>query len=222
MRTFFAGVASICAASVTHPIDTIKIRLQVQGAGGAAGGKQYNNIFRGAMMVVEHEGVRGLYKGITASWMRESIYSSLRLGMYEPFKRLLGATDNKNTPFYLKFMAGGMSGFIGSALANPTDLLKVRMQACEGDPKSLTWHVKDVYSQWGIAGFYRGIGPTIIRAILLNATKLATYDHIKHFLINSGILADGYGCHFVSSIVAGVCIAIVTSPVDVVKTRIMN
>ena len=64
MRTFFAGVASICAASVTHPIDTIKIRLQVQGAGGAAGGKQYNNIFRGAMMVVEHEGVRGLYKGI--------------------------------------------------------------------------------------------------------------------------------------------------------------
>lgn len=47
--------------------------------------------------------------------------------MYEPFKRLLGATDPKNTPFYLKFLAGGMSGFIGAALANPTDLLKVRM-----------------------------------------------------------------------------------------------
>ena len=27
MRTFFAGIASICAASVTHPIDTVKIRL---------------------------------------------------------------------------------------------------------------------------------------------------------------------------------------------------
>ena len=80
-------------------------------------------------MILEHEGTRGLYKGITASWMRESIYSSLRLGLYEPFKRMLGATDNKNTPFYLKFLAGGMSGFIGSALANPTDLLKVRMQA---------------------------------------------------------------------------------------------
>jgi len=128
MRTFFAGIASICAATVTHPVDTMKIRLQIQGEGGTKGvGRQYNNIFRGALMVIEHEGVRGLYKGITASWMRESIYSSLRLGMYEPFKRLLGATDPKNTPFYLKFMAGGMSGFIGAALANPTDLLKVRM-----------------------------------------------------------------------------------------------
>lgn len=166
--------------------------------------------------------MRGLYKGITASWMRESIYSSLRLGLYEPFKRLLGATDPKNTPFYLKFFAGGMSGFIGSALANPTDLLKVRMQACEGTPKPLLWHVKDVYGNQGIAGFYQGIGPTIIRAILLNATKLATYDHIKHSLINYGILKDGYGCHFVASVVAGVCIAIVTSPVDIVKTRIMN
>jgi len=146
MRTFLAGIASICAATVTHPIDTIKIRLQVQGTGGTTTGKQYNNIFRGAKMVIEHEGVRGLYKGLTASWMRESIYSSLRLGMYEPFKRLLGATDNKNTPFYLKFAAGGMSGFIGSALANPTDLLKVRMQACDADPKPLSWHVKDVYS----------------------------------------------------------------------------
>lgn len=78
--------------------------------------------------------------------MRESIYSSLRLGLYEPFKRVLGATDPKNTPFYLKFLAGGMSGFIGAALANPTDLLKVRMQAWEGKPHGLIWHVNDVYN----------------------------------------------------------------------------
>jgi hypothetical protein len=96
----------------------------------------------------------GLYKGITASWMRESIYSSLRLGMYEPFKRLLGATDPKHTPFYLKFLAGGMSGFIGAALANPTDLLKVRMQASEGTNHGIAWHARDVYAAYGIKGFY--------------------------------------------------------------------
>ena len=94
---------------------------------GKTGGQKYNNIFRGMYVVVNNEGIRGLYKGITASWMRESIYSSLRLGLYEPFKRILGATDPKNTPFYLKFLAGGMSGFIGAALANPTDLIKIRM-----------------------------------------------------------------------------------------------
>jgi hypothetical protein len=174
-------------------------------------------------MVVHNEGVKGLYKGITASWMRESIYSSLRLGLYEPFKRLLGATDPKNTPFYLKFLAAGMSGFVGAALANPTDLLKIRMQASEDKVShSVVWHAKDVYRNRGIAGFYQGVLPTVIRAIMLNATKLATYDHIKHYIINHHILHDGYGCHFVSSVCAGICIAIVTAPVDIIKTRIMN
>ena len=62
----------------------------------------------------------------------------------------------------------------------------------------------------------------MIRAIMLNATKLATYDHIKHYIINHKILTDGYACHFVSSLCAGFCIAIVTSPIDIIKTRIMN
>jgi hypothetical protein len=88
---------------------------------------EFNNVFKGLYIVSQREGYHALYKGIKASWMRESIYSSLRLGLYEPFKRIMGATDPKKTPFYLKFIAGAASGLVGSALANPTDLIKVRM-----------------------------------------------------------------------------------------------
>mmetsp|Transcript_78699 Transcript_78699/g.109032 ORF Transcript_78699/g.109032 Transcript_78699/m.109032 type:complete len:94 (+) Transcript_78699:545-826(+) len=58
--------------------------------------------------------------------------------------------------------------------------------------------------------------------MMLNGTKLATYDHIKHFLLDTGYFKEGKPLHFVCSVIAGVCIAIVTSPIDVVKTRIMN
>ena len=74
------------------------------------------------------EGLRkGIYKGIEASCMREAIYSSLRLGLYESFKR-----NTKNSPVKLNiiltnFIAGSMSGLVGSAIANPADLLKTRM-----------------------------------------------------------------------------------------------
>jgi hypothetical protein len=129
----FGGISCMTAATVTHPIDTIKIRLQIQGeVGNHNVQRQYNNIFRAAYVILKNEGARGLYKGITASWVREGVYSSLRLGLYEPFKALLGETDPKNTPLWMKFAAGSMSGFVGSVVGNPTDLLKVRMQAWEG------------------------------------------------------------------------------------------
>ena len=75
-----------------------------------------------------------MYKGITASWVREGVYSSLRLGLYEPFKELLGETDLKYIPLWMKFVAGSFSGFVGFVVGNPADLLKVRMQAWEGTP----------------------------------------------------------------------------------------
>lgn len=53
----------------------------------------------------------------------------MRLGLYEPFKELFGAKDHSKTPLYKKVMSGALSGSIGSAIANPTDLVKIRLQA---------------------------------------------------------------------------------------------
>lgn len=81
------------------------------------------------MVIAREDGFRnGIYKGIEASCAREASYSSLRLGLYEPIKRLIGATGPKPAT-WKKFAAGGLSGAIGSAIANPADLLKTRMQA---------------------------------------------------------------------------------------------
>lgn len=90
--------------------------------------------------------------------------------MYEPFKNMLGGTDPKNTPLYIKMLAGSMSGAIGSSIATPTDILKVRMQACDSTPKSLRQHASIIYREWGLIGFYTGVRPTVIRAMLLNST----------------------------------------------------
>ena len=96
-------------------------------------------------MISKNEGFKGLYKGITASWIREGVYSSIRLGLYEPFKDMLGETDPRNTPVWIKFTAGSLAGFVGSVVGNPTDMLKVRMQAWEGKSYSIGWHTRTVY-----------------------------------------------------------------------------
>ena len=59
--------------------------------------------------------------------MREAVYSTIRLGAYEPVKEIFGASHH-NSPLWKKLAAGATTGAIGSAIATPTDLVRVRMQ----------------------------------------------------------------------------------------------
>ena len=147
----------------------------------------------------------------------------MRLGFYEPIKNMLGETDPKYTPIWMKFLAGSLAGGIGSVFGNPFDLLKIRMQAWESSQSQrLTWHARSVYENFGVAGFFKGLQAAILRAMILNACQLGTYDHVKHTILRLQLLKDGAACHFASSICAGLVMAVATSPVDVIKTRLMN
>jgi solute carrier family 25 protein 14/30 len=172
--------------------------------------------------IVQKEGFRSIYKGLSGTWLREGLYSSLRLSFYEPFKYLLGGTDKDHTPFYIMLIAGGLSGATSSAICNPTDVLKIRMQAWEGESKPLYWHAKQVYKAGKIRGFYNGVDATISRATVVNASQMPSYDFIKHKLINFEILDDNYICHFVSSLFAGIVLTCVSGPFDIARTRLMN
>jgi len=108
-------------------------------------------------VIFEKEGVSGFYKGVAAAWMRESVYSSLRLGLYEPFKKLIVGKSDKGAPFWKKLIAGSASGLVGSALGNPADVLKTRMMASEGSNLGVVYHASEIYKHQGIGGFYRGV-----------------------------------------------------------------
>ena len=74
----------------------------------------------------------------------------------------------------------------------------------------------------GVKGLWRGAGATIKRAAVVSGTQIPSYDHIKHSLLNYGVMYEGLQLHMVSSMGAGLAVALISSPVDVVKTRVMN
>lgn len=85
-----AGGAAVITVSFIHPIDVVKTRLQISGEAGRQT-KQYNGMTGVVRSVLADEGAGAFYKGIGAAWMREASYTSLRLGLYEPCKGLVGA-----------------------------------------------------------------------------------------------------------------------------------
>ena len=79
-----------------------------------------------------------------------------------------------------------------------------------------------MYVEGGIANLWTGWGPNVMRNSVINAAELASYDQYKQTVLSRGWLKDGIPCHLLCACGAGVTACIVGSPLDVLKTRIMN
>ncbi|KAI0656563.1 mitochondrial carrier domain-containing protein [Cubamyces menziesii] len=188
------------------------------------------------------EGILSLMGGLSASMVRELVYSGIRLGTYEFFKDKLHALSQgalTREGIALKIGAASIAATIGSALANPADLVKVRMQAHypDGSPYQNMRHAfASIYREGaalaaskgvsslagGVGALYRGVEATTIRGIVLSATQICSYDQIKQSLKKRGIMQEGVPLHLVASTFAGLFCSITSNPVDVVKVRLMN
>jgi hypothetical protein len=165
-------------------------------------------------------------------------YSSVRIGMYDVIKQQLQFDTSGADPGLLnKIIAGGISGAIGAYLANPFDLIKIRQQgelprigpngtivpAAPQYRHTFDALVQIYKKEGGVPAWFRGVSATVLRAAVLTSAQLSSYDHTKHMLINhTTYFEDRLDTHLVSSLIAGLCTAIASNPVDVVKTRYMN
>ncbi|KAM5584768.1 hypothetical protein ABKV19_004230, partial [Rosa sericea] len=71
-------------------------------------------------------------------------------------------------------------------VANPTDLVKVRLQAEGKLPGGVPRHysgAKDNYftiaRQEGLGALWTGLGPNVARNAIINAAELASYDQVE-------------------------------------------
>lgn len=233
LRLALAGVSNCCAATITNPLDVLKVRMQVDAhrVGGIVDRGDAAGLRRTLASMLRDEGVLSLYRGLAPSLLREASYSSLRLGLYEPVRDgYVGAlasagVANSEGGLAVKLLAGGTSGIIGSAVANPADLLKVRIQAQAGARGSLWGMAADIVRRDGVAGLWQGVRPSMARAAVLTASQVGSYDHIKQWLRGCGmplLAADGLALHVACSLSAGFVASLATTPIDFVKTRLMT
>ena len=139
-RPFFAefalGATASCTAVVfTHPIETIKTRLQVQGelARRGVAPRVYKNVLHALWVVARNEGLRGLQGGLSPAVLYQLSMNGTRLGSFAAFSRfyggLFGASDSETRRILANMCAGATAGMLGAFVGSPFFLVKVRYEA---------------------------------------------------------------------------------------------
>uniref|UniRef100_A0A8C2KKZ7 Mitochondrial uncoupling protein 2-like n=1 Tax=Cyprinus carpio TaxID=7962 RepID=A0A8C2KKZ7_CYPCA len=189
IKFFGAGTAACFADLVTFPLDTAKVRLQIQGESTAAGSAvvKYRGVFGTIATMVRTEGARSLYNGLVAGLQRQMSFASVRIGLYDSMKQFYNR-GSENANIVTRLMAGCTTGAMAVAFAQPTDVVKVRFQAqvCQSDGLKRYNGTMDAYRtiarDEGVRGLWKGCMPNITRNAIVNCAEL---DICHLFYVNT-------------------------------------
>lgn len=165
------GMVGRCIAGITMiPVTVVKTRFESASFG-------YKSVSSALMMIYRTEGFRGLSAGLVPTLVRDAPFSGIYLLFYDQLKPLVPSFLMEANPNVAYFVCGLGAGSAASALTHPADVIKTKMQICEGKG-SLGATVKMVYRSQGSAGFWRGLTPRLVRRTLMAALAWTVYENV--------------------------------------------
>ena len=218
------GIAGTSVDLSLYPIDTLKTRLQSSTGFQASGG--FRGIYRGvgsaitgsapsaALFFVSYESVKGLF--------------TRKRELDAKYDRLGGELSLGNWSEPLEHMGAASLGEVAAcAVRVPTEVIKQRAQASQAASSRMALRMildrrKFIGMRVMIEELYRGLGVTVIREVPFTIIQFPLWEALKEWRRRkTGVqTSSAIESAFFGSI-AGAVAAGFTTPLDVVKTRIM-
>jgi len=125
------AAAGFCQVIATNPMEITKIQLQLQGSRSSVTGATKLS----GWDVAKQLGIKGVYKGTTATLARDVPFSIVFFSLVSNIKNA-GTTPGQPTSLSVVFGSGIISGALAAALVTPMDVVKTRLQVipAPGDP----------------------------------------------------------------------------------------
>lgn len=195
-----AACAGIVTSTATNPIWLVKTRLQLDKAT-STGTRQYKNSWDCITQVIRKEGVPGLYRGLTASYLGVA-ESSIQWVLYEQMKlfiksreehrKLNGAVSSKLDSILNWCATSGAAGaakFMASLITYPHEVVRTRLRQApsqNGKPKytGLVSCFKVIIKEEGFFSMYSGLTPHLLRTVPNSVIMFGTWELIIRLCSN--------------------------------------
>lgn len=214
--SLFAGaIAGFTVDAVLFPLDTLKTRMQLATAAASSAPT-------GAVSAARQNLLKGLYQGFGPAVAASAPAAAAFFAVYDYTKKLLEGrvSDEKYTP--LCHVAAAAAGDVAASTVRvPFEVVKQRMQS--GMYATARQAVQRTFATEGVAGFFSGYGSLVLRELPFDAIQFPLFEFLKaqwRKRENKGELAT-WQTSVCGSVAGGVSAAI-TTPLDVVKTRLMT
>ncbi|KAJ6520104.1 mitochondrial inner membrane protein [Mycena sanguinolenta] len=218
------GIAGGIGATIVYPIDMVKTRMQNQRST-VVGQMLYKNSLDCAQKILRNEGFVGFYRGLGPQLVGVAPEKAIKLTVNDIIRGQATDPETGRIKLYWELIAGGTAGGCQVVFTNPLEIVKIRLQVQGEAAKAEGFAPKGavhIIRQLGVLGLYKGASACLLRDIPFSAIYFPTYGHLKKDVFHEGY--NGKELSFVelllSAGIAGMPAAYLTTPADVVKTRL--
>jgi len=218
------GFSGAFGATIVYPIDLVKTRMQNQRSS-VVGQLLYKNSLDCVKKVLRNEGFLGFYRGLGPQLIGVAPEKAIKLTVNDLVRgRAMDPETGRISPFW-ELVAGGTAGGCQVVFTNTLEIVKIRLQV-QGEAAKAEGAVPrgalHIIRQLGLLGLYRGASACLLRDIPFSAIYFPTYSHLKKDVFHEGY--HGKRLSFLETLtsagIAGMPAAYLTTPADVVKTRL--
>ena len=246
----FAGtLAGVVTALALHPLDTLKVRLQVQDGRTAGGAARYRGLAHAAARALADEGVRGLYRGAAPGALGSGVSWGAYFALYEAARARARRARGGGEPTLADNLgAAWAAGSLTSLLTNPLWLVKTRLQlqgqgagaggagaggagaggaggAAAGMPpyRGMAHALASIARDEGVRGLYRGLAPALF-LVSHGMIQFALLEELKR-AAPAAVAASGASAAtylFAAAAASKAVAATATYPYQVIKARVQQ
>jgi len=173
------ATARVAAGFAMMPVTVIKVRYE-------SDYYAYRSLLGAARDIVRTEGIRGLFSGFGATAVRDGPYAGLYVLFYEQFKRNLAdlfvATSDdprpSPSPSSINFVSGALAAGLATAITNPFDAVKTRLQLMPGRYGNMVRAARLMIREGGLRSLFSGLELRMARKALSSALGWTVYEEL--------------------------------------------